>query len=172
VGCRGRKGRAARDACKEGGCLKDSRWPAIVEHRQLLLLLFQQCCGIALVICNSAHLRKRTAMLPTAWASGFWVRREEDKPSSPCHTLSFFSKLYFLPSLLKAQSLRPVVLSAGPYYRVVHQVLGDKVETPIHDSIRELITWECKEHGVNIMNVLPNPKGSVGRWILNFWRLQ
>ena len=23
-----------------------------------------------------------------------------------------------------------------------------KVETPIHDSIRELITWECKEHGV------------------------
>jgi hypothetical protein len=33
-----------------------------------------------------------------------------------------------------------------------------KVETPIHDSIRELITWECKEHGVNIMNVLANPK--------------
>jgi hypothetical protein len=23
-----------------------------------------------------------------------------------------------------------------------------KVETPIHDSIRELLTWECKEHGV------------------------
>jgi hypothetical protein len=23
-----------------------------------------------------------------------------------------------------------------------------KVETPIHDNIRELITWECKEHGV------------------------
>jgi hypothetical protein len=23
-----------------------------------------------------------------------------------------------------------------------------KVETPIHDSIRELITWECKEHGL------------------------
>jgi hypothetical protein len=23
-----------------------------------------------------------------------------------------------------------------------------KVETPIHDSIRELVTWECKEHGV------------------------
>jgi hypothetical protein len=23
-----------------------------------------------------------------------------------------------------------------------------KVETPIHDRIRELITWECKEHGV------------------------
>ena len=25
---------------------------------------------------------------------------------------------------------------------------GFKVETPIHDNIRELITWECKEHGV------------------------
>jgi hypothetical protein len=23
-----------------------------------------------------------------------------------------------------------------------------KVETPIRDSIRELVTWECKEHGV------------------------
>ena len=49
-----------------------------------------------------------------------------------------------------------------------------KVETPIHDdSIRELVTWECKEHGVKIiMNVLANPKGSVGCWNLNFWRLQ
>jgi hypothetical protein len=27
--------------------------------------------------------------------------------------------------------------------------LLSKVETPIHDSIRELITWECKEHGVS-----------------------
>jgi hypothetical protein len=49
----------------------------------------------------------------------------------------------------------------------------NKVETPIHDSIiRELITWECKEHGVNIMNVLAYPKGSVGSWNLNFWRLE
>jgi len=46
-----------------------------------------------------------------------------------------------------------------------------KVDTPIHGSIREWVTWECKEHGVNIMNVLPNPKGSVGRWNRNFWRL-
>jgi hypothetical protein len=23
-----------------------------------------------------------------------------------------------------------------------------KVETPIHDNVRELVTWECKEHGV------------------------
>jgi hypothetical protein len=53
------------------------------------------------------------------------------------------------------------------------RVKGCKVETPIHDSIlRELITWECKEDGLNIiMNVLANPKGSVGRWNLNFWRL-
>jgi hypothetical protein len=48
-----------------------------------------------------------------------------------------------------------------------------KVETPIHDNIRELVTWECKEHGVTIiMNVLANPTGSVGRWNLNFWRLE
>jgi hypothetical protein len=26
--------------------------------------------------------------------------------------------------------------------------LSYKVETPIHDNIRELITWECKEHGM------------------------
>ena len=45
--------------------------------------------------------------------------------------------------------------------------IGRKVETPIHDSIRELVTWECKEHGVNIMNVLANPKGSARRWNLN-----
>jgi hypothetical protein len=23
-----------------------------------------------------------------------------------------------------------------------------KVETPIHDNIRDLVTWECKEHGM------------------------
>ena len=23
-----------------------------------------------------------------------------------------------------------------------------KVETPIHDNTKELVTWECKEHGV------------------------
>ena len=25
-----------------------------------------------------------------------------------------------------------------------------KVDTPIHDNIRELVTWECKEHGVKL----------------------
>ena len=29
-----------------------------------------------------------------------------------------------------------------------NEVIVYKVETPIHDSIRELVTWECKEHGV------------------------
>jgi hypothetical protein len=29
------------------------------------------------------------------------------------------------------------------------------------DCIRELVTWQCKEHGVNIMNVLANLKESV-----------
>jgi hypothetical protein len=46
-----------------------------------------------------------------------------------------------------------------------------KVETPIHDNIRELITWECKRAWSEIMNVLANPKGIVGRWDLNFWGL-
>ena len=36
-----------------------------------------------------------------------------------------------------------------------------KAETPIHNNIRELVTWECKEHGVQIINVLANLKGSV-----------
>jgi hypothetical protein len=43
-----------------------------------------------------------------------------------------------------------------------------KVETPIHDSIRELVTWECKEHGVNIVNVLANPKGKCWALELEF----
>ena len=36
----------------------------------------------------------------------------------------------------------------------------NQVETPVPNSIRELVSWECKEHGVKIiMNVLANPKG-------------
>jgi hypothetical protein len=27
-------------------------------------------------------------------------------------------------------------------------VANTKVDTPIHDNIKELVTWECKEHGV------------------------
>jgi hypothetical protein len=38
-----------------------------------------------------------------------------------------------------------------------------KVETPIRDNVRELVNWS-----EIMMNVLANPKGSVGRWNLNF----
>jgi hypothetical protein len=37
------------------------------------------------------------------------------------------------------------------YFSKLLYVLGSftpKVETPIHDSIRELVPWECKEYGV------------------------
>ena len=49
-----------------------------------------------------------------------------------------------------------------------------KVETPIHDNIKELVTWECKLQRAwsEIINVLVNPKGSVGRWNMNFWMLE
>ena len=34
-------------------------------------------------------------------------------------------------------------------YPILRRMLGyTKVETPIHDNIRELVTWERKEHGV------------------------
>jgi hypothetical protein len=37
----------------------------------------------------------------------------------------------------------------GMYLKSMKENLEDrKVETPIHDSIRELVTWECKEHEV------------------------
>jgi hypothetical protein len=45
-----------------------------------------------------------------------------------------------------------LISSMGEIVRVICRstvsVRGDKVETPIHGSIRELVTWECKEHGV------------------------
>jgi hypothetical protein len=31
---------------------------------------------------------------------------------------------------------------------VIHPTFRHKVETPIHDDRRELVTWECKEDGV------------------------
>jgi len=48
----------------------------------------------------------------------------------------------------------------------------NNVETPIRDDIRELVTWECKEHGVKIMNVLANPKGKCWALESEFWRLE
>jgi hypothetical protein len=64
-------------------------------------------------------------------------------------------------------------LEASHYDRRSREAVGVhgqrfKVETPINDNIRELVTWECKEHWSEIMNVLANPKGSVGRWNLTF----
>jgi hypothetical protein len=39
-----------------------------------------------------------------------------------------------------------------------------KVETPIHDNIRELVTYMGVQRAWSeIMNVLANPKGSVGQ---------
>jgi hypothetical protein len=40
-----------------------------------------------------------------------------------------------------------------------------KVETSIHDSIRDLGVQRAWSE---FMNVLANPKGSVGRWNMNF----
>jgi hypothetical protein len=37
---------------------------------------------------------------------------------------------------------------AARYLQMNRLSLRTKVETPIHDNIRELVTWECKEHGV------------------------
>jgi hypothetical protein len=84
-------------------------------------------------------------------------------------TPPFDSTLKSLLVLRKVLTLEESVHEKSP-----HGFHGQiyKVETPIHDSIRELVTWECKEHGVNIMNVLANPKGSVGHWNLNIWRLE
>jgi hypothetical protein len=66
-----------------------------------------------------------------------------------------------------------MVLRYGiPSLQITSDTKNYKVETPIHDNIRELVIWECKEHWSAIMNVLANPKGRVGRWNLNFWRLE
>jgi hypothetical protein len=42
-----------------------------------------------------------------------------------------------------------------------------EVETPIHDSIRELVTWECKEHGEKSWMCLQIRKEvlGIGIWI-------
>jgi hypothetical protein len=39
-------------------------------------------------------------------------------------------------------------MDKDPNKPILISVVLYKVETPIHDSIRELITWGCKEHGV------------------------
>jgi hypothetical protein len=42
----------------------------------------------------------------------------------------------------------PTILSLKVLIHVHDSTVEHKVETPIHDSIRELVTCECKEHGV------------------------
>jgi hypothetical protein len=49
---------------------------------------------------------------------------------------------------------------------------GSKVETPIHEKNKGIGNLGVQRAWSEIMNVLANPKGSVGRWNLNFWRLQ
>jgi hypothetical protein len=49
-----------------------------------------------------------------------------------------------------------------------HAKFQDKVETPIHDNIRELVTWECKEHGVKSWMCYQIRKEVLGVEIWNF----
>jgi hypothetical protein len=53
-----------------------------------------------------------------------------------------------LPVADRASSLK--ILSFSKDQQGIQDWLNylSKVETPIHDNIRELVTWECKEHGV------------------------
>ena len=44
-----------------------------------------------------------------------------------------------------------VITRNRSYHKHIMGIMNDiapKVETPIHDSMRELVTWDCKEHGV------------------------
>jgi hypothetical protein len=53
-----------------------------------------------------------------------------------------------LPVADQASSLK--ILSFSKDQQGIQDWLNylSKVKTPIHDNIRELVTWECKEHGV------------------------
>jgi hypothetical protein len=56
------------------------------------------------------------------------------------------------------------------------QTLGSqpvKVETPIHVNIREMVTWECKEHGVKswMCRQIQKEVLDVGIWILEAWAI-
>jgi len=53
------------------------------------------------------------------------------------------------PSLARMKNLLGMRIQEGGCGReVIHPTFRHKVETPIHDDIREWVTWECKEHGV------------------------
>jgi hypothetical protein len=55
-----------------------------------------------------------------------------------------------------------------PYFNHPQKKSYQKVETPIHDNIRGFGNLEVQRAWSEIMNVLANPKESVGRWNLNF----
>ena len=62
-------------------------------------------------------------------------------------------------------------ISSRAYSSIVvttKMMIPTKVETPIHDSIRELVTWGVQRAWSEIMNVLADPKGSARRWNLEF----
>ena len=80
-------------------------------------MLWHSACNLQFSTSSLANARRWRQQLGL---QGFGSGEKRINPSSPCQTLSLPS---FLPSVLKAHSLRPVVLGAGPYYRVVHQVL-------------------------------------------------
>ena len=65
------------------------------------------------------------------------------QPVSPCAFLMWRSLV-----LTKLCILGDEIFILADTWRVAWGLYGSKVETPIHDNIRELVNWECKEHGV------------------------
>ena len=68
------------------------------------------------------------------------------------------------PSVFKIEVFNALQMQFGPSKY--------KVETPIHDSTREIGNMGVQRAWSEIMNVLAKAKGSVERWNLNFWRLE
>ena len=68
---------------------------------------------------------------PELWRSSLYTRVQVESLK-----LQFFGSL-----ILGVDKLSFIV-------QVLESLSKSKVETPIHDSIRGLITWDCKEHGV------------------------
>jgi hypothetical protein len=60
--------------------------------------------------------------------------------------LSSLESYLFLPPHL--ENIQTIVDGFPLIFSLIHIKEITKVETPIHDNIRELVTWECKEHGV------------------------
>jgi hypothetical protein len=58
-----------------------------------------------------------------------------------CFCFCFFNILQLL--LIRFTQQNMCCISESTWMKHQHNI-----ETPIHDNIRELVTWECKEHGV------------------------